>query len=128
MSFYFRNLDTFLITLDTVSPRPASDSQSWPNKSIFFPIYIPILPFTLLTLTDKSSIFFDRYSISILCCERISNIVSIEKDTKRISLSYKATLENPWEKIQDKIDVKIMNSIFAVFLIIISLLFGYFKL
>ncbi len=30
-------------------------------------------------------------------------IVSIEKDTKRISLSYKATLENPWEKIKDKV-------------------------
>ena len=30
-------------------------------------------------------------------------IVSIEKDTKRISLSYKATLENPWDKIKDKI-------------------------
>ena len=30
-------------------------------------------------------------------------IVNIEKETKRISLSYKATLENPWEKIKDKI-------------------------
>ena len=30
-------------------------------------------------------------------------IVNIEKETKRISLSYKATQENPWEKIQDKI-------------------------
>ena len=28
-------------------------------------------------------------------------IVNIEKDTKRISLSYKATLENPWDKIKD---------------------------
>ena len=30
-------------------------------------------------------------------------IVNIEKETKRISLSYKATQENPWAKIQDKI-------------------------
>ena len=30
-------------------------------------------------------------------------IVNIDKDTKRISLSYKATLDNPWEKIKDKI-------------------------
>ena len=30
-------------------------------------------------------------------------IVNIEKDTKRISLSYKATLENPWDKIKDLI-------------------------
>jgi small subunit ribosomal protein S1 len=36
-------------------------------------------------------------------------IVSIDKETKRISLSYKATLENPWENLQDKIgqEVKI---------------------
>ena len=36
-------------------------------------------------------------------------IVSVDKETKRISLSYKATLENPWEKIKDKIgeEVKI---------------------
>jgi len=36
-------------------------------------------------------------------------IVNIDKDTKRISLSYKATLENPWEKIKDKVgqEVKI---------------------
>ena len=36
-------------------------------------------------------------------------IVNIDKDTKRISLSYKATLENPWEKIREKIgqEVKI---------------------
>ncbi len=36
-------------------------------------------------------------------------IVNIEKETKRISLSYKALLENPWEKIKDKIgkEVKI---------------------
>ena len=36
-------------------------------------------------------------------------IVNIDKETKRISLSYKATLENPWSKIQDKVgqEVKI---------------------
>ncbi len=36
-------------------------------------------------------------------------IVNIDKDTKRISLSYKAILENPWDKIKDKIgqEVKI---------------------
>ncbi len=36
-------------------------------------------------------------------------IVNIDKDSKRISLSYKATLENPWEKIKNKIgqEVKI---------------------
>ena len=40
-------------------------------------------------------------------------IVNIEKESKRISLSYKATLENPWDKIKDKIGkevkVKINN-------------------
>ena len=36
-------------------------------------------------------------------------IVNIDKETKRISLSYKATLPNPWEKIRDRIgkEVKI---------------------
>tara|TARA_A100001015_G_scaffold134_1_gene173 strand:- start:3185 stop:4429 length:1245 start_codon:yes stop_codon:yes gene_type:complete len=36
-------------------------------------------------------------------------IVNIDKDTKRISLSYKATLENPWKKIREKVgqEVKI---------------------
>ena len=34
-------------------------------------------------------------------------IVNIEKDSKRISLSYKATLENPWEKAKDKIGKEI---------------------
>ena len=33
-------------------------------------------------------------------------IVNIDKDTKRISLSYKATLENPWEKIKDQLNSK----------------------
>ena len=48
-------------------------------------------------------------------------IVSIDKTTKRISLSYKAILENPWDKVKDQIGseqkVKITNitdkSIFA---------------
>ena len=36
-------------------------------------------------------------------------IVNIDSENKRISLSYKATLENPWDKIKDKIgkEVKI---------------------
>ena len=36
-------------------------------------------------------------------------IVNIDKETKRISLSYKATLDNPWNNIKDKIgkEVKI---------------------
>ncbi len=36
-------------------------------------------------------------------------VVNIDKETKRISLSYKDTLDNPWEKIKDKIgkEVKI---------------------
>ena len=29
--------------------------------------------------------------------------MNIDKETKRISLSYKSTLENPWDKIKDKI-------------------------
>ena len=34
-------------------------------------------------------------------------IVNLDKDTKRISLSYKATLENPWEKIRNRINEKV---------------------
>ena len=36
-------------------------------------------------------------------------IVNIDKESKRISLSYKATLENPWDKIKNKVgkEVKI---------------------
>ena len=34
-------------------------------------------------------------------------IVNIEKDSKRISLSYKATLENPWDKVKDSIGKKV---------------------
>ena len=33
-------------------------------------------------------------------------ISSIDKEAKRISLSYKAVLENPWEKIQEKLEKK----------------------
>ena len=40
-------------------------------------------------------------------------IVNIDKETKRVSLSYKATLENPWEKITEKqgqkVKIKINN-------------------
>jgi small subunit ribosomal protein S1 len=40
-------------------------------------------------------------------------IVNIEKDLKRISLSYKATLENPWDKIKNEagkeVKIKINN-------------------
>jgi len=40
-------------------------------------------------------------------------IASIDKDTKRVSLSYKATLKNPWDEIKDKIGkvvkIKITN-------------------
>ncbi len=40
-------------------------------------------------------------------------IVSIDKDTKRISLSYKATLSNPWDKIREQVGteqkIKITN-------------------
>ncbi len=40
-------------------------------------------------------------------------IVNIDKDAKRISLSYKATLENPWDKIKDQVGteqkIKITN-------------------
>ena len=34
-------------------------------------------------------------------------IVNIEKESKRISLSYKATLENPWDEIKNKIGSKV---------------------
>ena len=40
-------------------------------------------------------------------------IVNIDKETKRISLSYKATLANPWEKVKDLLgketEIKIIN-------------------
>ena len=41
-------------------------------------------------------------------------IVNIEKDTKRISLSYKATLENPWKKIENKIGEKAKIKVVSV--------------
>ena len=34
-------------------------------------------------------------------------IVSIDKDSKRISLSYKAILDNPWDKIKDQINQEV---------------------
>lgn len=34
-------------------------------------------------------------------------IVSIDKNLKRISLSYKATLDNPWSKIQNQLDKQV---------------------
>jgi len=34
-------------------------------------------------------------------------IMSIDKETKRISLSYKSTLDNPWEKIKNKINEEV---------------------
>ena len=34
-------------------------------------------------------------------------IVNIDKETKRISLSYKATLDNPWEKVKDQINKEV---------------------
>ena len=34
-------------------------------------------------------------------------IVSIDKDLKRISLSYKTTLDNPWSKIQNQLDKQV---------------------
>ncbi len=40
-------------------------------------------------------------------------IVNIDKDTKRVSLSYKATKENPWDKLKyqigNKVNIKINN-------------------
>tara|TARA_B100000963_G_scaffold180987_2_gene157302 strand:+ start:229 stop:1947 length:1719 start_codon:yes stop_codon:yes gene_type:complete len=38
-------------------------------------------------------------------------IVSIDKDTKRVSLSYKATLDNPWNKIKEMTNKKIVLKI-----------------
>ena len=38
-------------------------------------------------------------------------IVNIEKDTKRISLSYKEALENPWNKIKNKINEEVQIKI-----------------
>ena len=41
-------------------------------------------------------------------------IVNIDKETKRISLSYKATLPNPWDKIKDKIGKEVKMKITAI--------------
>ena len=41
-------------------------------------------------------------------------VISIDKETKRISLSYKATLENPWDKIRDKVGQKVKIKINSV--------------
>ena len=38
-------------------------------------------------------------------------IVNIEKDTKRISLSYKEALENPWNKIKNKVNEEVQIKI-----------------
>ena len=38
-------------------------------------------------------------------------IVSIDKETKRISLSYKATLENPWDKIKNQINKEVKSKL-----------------
>ncbi len=38
-------------------------------------------------------------------------IVSIDKETKRVSLSYKATLDNPWNKIKEMMDQKVILKI-----------------
>ena len=38
-------------------------------------------------------------------------IVNIDKDAKRISLSYKATLENPWDKIKSNIGEEVQMKI-----------------
>jgi len=38
-------------------------------------------------------------------------IVNIDKDAKRISLSYKSTLNNPWDKIKDKVGQEIKAKI-----------------
>ena len=41
-------------------------------------------------------------------------IVNIEKETKRISLSYKALQSNPWDKIKDKLGEKIKIKITSI--------------
>ena len=44
---------------------------------------------------------------------KLTHIQNIDKDTKRVSLSYKAITESPWEKIKEKINqetkIKITN-------------------
>tara|TARA_E500000178_G_scaffold271179_1_gene269165 strand:- start:810 stop:2531 length:1722 start_codon:yes stop_codon:yes gene_type:complete len=41
-------------------------------------------------------------------------IVSIDKETKRISLSYRATLDNPWKKISEHINQKVKVKINSI--------------
>ena len=41
-------------------------------------------------------------------------IVSIDKETKRISLSYRATLDNPWSKISEQINQKVKVKINSI--------------
>ncbi|MDC0525158.1 S1 RNA-binding domain-containing protein [Pelagibacteraceae bacterium] len=41
-------------------------------------------------------------------------IVNIDKETKRISLSYKATLDNPWNLVKDKIGQKVKVKINSI--------------
>ena len=41
-------------------------------------------------------------------------IVNIDKETKRISLSYKSTLENPWDKIKDQIGNEVKIKIYNI--------------
>ena len=38
-------------------------------------------------------------------------IINIDKETKRISLSYKAILDNPWEKIKNKVGQEVKMKI-----------------
>ena len=66
-----------------------SSELDWTNKNV--------KPSSILSLSQKIKF-------------KISNI---DRESKRISLSYKATLENPWEKIKEMIGketkIKIMN-------------------
>jgi small subunit ribosomal protein S1 len=40
--------------------------------------------------------------------------VNIDKETKRISLSYKSTLENPWDKIKDQIGNEVKIKVYNI--------------
>ena len=60
---------------------------SWTNKNI-----------------EPSKVLSSSQSIKV-------KIVSIDKDAKRISLSYRETLENPWKDIQDKIGTVVSTKI-----------------
>ena len=41
-------------------------------------------------------------------------VINIDKETKRISLSYKANLLNPWDKIKDKVGQEVKIQIFNI--------------